>query len=235
MKRRRRRGPAGRRIAEEEPGQPSRAERKLRTRSRLLEASLRLMSEGRGFTSLGLREITRAAGVVPASFYRHFHDLDELAMALVEETGMTLRRLLREARQAGVPPMHIIRHSVQIYERYVEQHRLHIMFMAGERWGGSPLIRRAIRYEVQHFTTEMAQDLRELGLLPDLPMPALQMVCGLVVNTMLNAASDIFDLPSGQPLVQQELVENFVRQLRVIFLGAAQWREDGQHKAPARK
>jgi len=193
------------------------------------------MSEGRGFTSLGLREITRAAGVVPASFYRHFHDLDELAMALVEETGMTLRRLLREARQAGVPPMHIIRHSVQIYERYVEQHRLHIMFMAGERWGGSPLIRRAIRYEVQHFTTEMAQDLRELGLLPDLPMPALQMVCGLVVNTMLNAASDIFDLPSGQPLVQQELVENFVRQLRVIFLGAAQWREDGQHKAPARK
>jgi hypothetical protein len=50
---------------------------------------------------------------------------------------------------------------------------------------------------------------------------------------MLNAASDIFDLPSGQPLVQQELVENFVRQLRVIFLGAAQWREDG--KAPARR
>jgi AcrR family transcriptional regulator len=188
----------------------------------LLDAALRLMGEGRSFTSLGLREITREAGVVPTSFYRHFRDLDELAMALVEETGVTLRRLLREARKAGVPPSHIIRHSVQIYKRFVEGHRLHIMFMAGERWGGSPLIRRAIRYEVQHFATEMAQDLRELSLLPGLSMPALQMVCGLVVNTMLNAAIDILDLPGGQPQVEQELVENFVRQLRVIFLGATQ-------------
>lgn len=213
----------------------SRAERKQRTRGQLLDAALRLMSEGRGYTSLGLREITRAAGVVPASFYRHFSNLDELAMALVEETGMTLRRLLREARKAGVPPMHIIRHSVQIYERYVEQHRLHIMFMAGERWGGSPLIRRAIRYEVQHVATEMAQDLRDLSLLPSLSMSTLQMVCGLVVNTMLNAASDILDLPAGQPQVEQELNETFVRQLRVIFLGAAQWRDEALPKAPPRR
>lgn len=203
----------------------TRAERKQRTRNHLLEAALRLMEEGRSFTSLGLREITRAAGVVPTSFYRHFEDMDQLALALVEETGVTLRRLLRDARQAGVPPINIIRHSVEIYKRFVEEHRLHIMFMAAERWGGSPLIRRAIRYEVQHFATEMAQDLRELNLLPALSMPTLQMICGLVVNTMLNAASDFLDLPRDQPRVEQELVENFVLQLRVIFLGATHWKE----------
>ena len=205
----------------------TRAERKQRTRNHLLESALHLMEEGRSFTSLGLREITRAAGVVPTSFYRHFADMDELALALVEETGVTLRRLLREARQAGAPPINIIRHSVQIYKKFVEEHRLHIMFMAGERWGGSPLIRRAIRYEVQHFATEMAQDLRELNLVPALSMATLQMICGLVVNTMLNAASDFLDLPADQPRVEKELVENFVLQLRVIFLGATQWREQG--------
>jgi hypothetical protein len=42
---------------------------------------------------------------------------------------------------------------------------------------------------------------------------------------MLNAASDILDLPPGQPRREQELIENFVRQLRVIFLGAARWRD----------
>jgi AcrR family transcriptional regulator len=203
----------------------TRAERKQRTRNHLLESALRLMEEGRSFSSLGLREITRAAGVVPTSFYRHFEDMDQLALALVEETGITLRRLLREARQAGVPPINIIRHSVQIYKQFVEEHRLHIMFMAGERWGGSPLIRRAIRYEVQHFASEMAQDLRELNLLPALSMATLQMICGLVVNTMLNAARDFLDLPPDQPRVETELVENFVLQLRVIFLGATQWRE----------
>ena len=78
---------------------------------------------------------------------------------------------------------------------------------------------------MQHFATEMAQDLRELQLLTGLSMPTLQMICGLVVNTMLNAATDIFDLAPGQPQVEAELVENFVRQLRVIFLGASQWKD----------
>jgi TetR/AcrR family transcriptional regulator, fatty acid biosynthesis regulator len=78
---------------------------------------------------------------------------------------------------------------------------------------------------VQHFATEMAQDLRELSLLPGLSMTTLQMICGLVVNTMLNAASDFLDLPRDQPRVEQELVENFVLQLRVIFLGATHWHE----------
>jgi TetR/AcrR family transcriptional regulator, fatty acid biosynthesis regulator len=206
----------------------TRAERKQRTRNHLLAAALGLMEEGRSFSSLGLREVTRAAGVVPTSFYRHFEDMDQLALALVEETGITLRRLLREARQAGVPPINIIRHSVQIYKRFVEEHRLHIMFMAGERWGGSALVRRAIRYEVRHFASEMAQDLRDLSLLPALSMATLQMICGLVVNTMLNAASDFLDLPADQPRVETELVENFVLQLRVIFLGATHWREPGE-------
>jgi hypothetical protein len=42
---------------------------------------------------------------------------------------------------------------------------------------------------------------------------------------MLNAASDILDLPPAHGRQEQELVENFVRQLRLIFLGARQWRE----------
>jgi hypothetical protein len=57
-------------------------------------------------------------------------------------------------------------------------------------------------------------------------MATLQIVCGLVVNTMLNAASDFIDLPIDQPKVEDELTENFVRQLRVIFLGATHWKDE---------
>jgi AcrR family transcriptional regulator len=195
-----------------------------------MDGALRLMSDGRSYTSLSLREIARAAGVVPTSFYRHFDNLDELGLALVEETGLTLRRLLREARRAGVPPPRIIAHSVQIYREFVREHRLHILFMAGERWGGSPLIRRSIRYETQHFATEMAQDLRELNLLPGLSMATLQMICGLVVNTMLNAASDFLDLSENQQQIDAEMTENFVLQLRVIFLGSTHWKEVGSRQ-----
>ncbi len=211
--------PAGRDEAE------SRGSRKQRTREALLEAALRLMREGRSFTGLSLREVAREAGVVPTAFYRHFRGMDELGLALVEEGGVTLRRLLREARRGDVDFTDMIRSSVQVYKRYVEDNRLQFLFVAGERGGGSPVIREAIRREVTHFTNEMAQDLRNLNALPGLSVGSLQMICGLVVNCMLNAAIDILDLPPKRPELESELVENFVRQLRVIFLGARQWQE----------
>lgn len=203
----------------------SRGERKLRTRAHLMEGALALMGEGRGFSSLSLREVTRAAGVVPASFYRHFRDLDELGLALVEESGATLRRLLRDVRRDGVPLTDMLRQSVLIYKQHVEAHRLHFLFIAGERGGGAPAIRKAIRTEESHFASEMAQDMRTLGLLPNLSSATLRMLCGLVVTTMINAATEILDLPRKQPRLEKELVENFVRQLRLIFLGAGVWRD----------
>ncbi len=203
----------------------SRVELKERTRLRLIEAALSLIGQGRGYSSLSLREITREAGVVPAAFYRHFRDLDELGLALVEMGGVTLRHLLREARRDGLSPTDMLRTSVLIYKRYVEERSLVFRFLAGERGGGSPVIRQAIRTEESHFASEMAQDLRALGTLPDLSSNALHMICGLVVTTMLNAASDILDLPKSRPKQEQELVDNFVHQLRVVFLGARFWRE----------
>lgn len=209
----------------EAPEAVSRGERKQRTREAMLEAALVLMSQGRSFTGLGLREITREAGVVPTAFYRHFHDMDELGLALVEEGGITLRRLLREARKAGAPLTHVIRTSVRIYKDYLQKHPREFLFIASERSGGSRVIRAAVRREVSHFANEMAQDLRLLNVLPRLSTPTLQMICGLIVNTMINAAGDILDLPAHQPRAEEELIENFVRQLRLIFLGAAAWKE----------
>lgn len=200
--------------------------RKLRTRQQLMQAALNLVGQGRGFTSLSLREVTREIGVVPASFYRHFKDMDDLGLALVEEGGVTLRRLLREARRSGFEPKDMLRNSVLIYKRYLEHNRLVFAFIVGERSGGSPVIRKAIRREEEHFVHEMAQDLRELGTVPGaLSSQTLELICSLVVSTMLNAANDILDLPADQKQSEQELVDHFVLQLRLIFLGARLWRE----------
>ncbi|MGS7457649.1 TetR family transcriptional regulator, partial [Mycobacterium tuberculosis] len=67
-----------------------RDERKQQTRHALMEAALAMVAAGRSFPSLSLREVTRDAGVVPASFYRHFRDMDELGLALVDDTCQQL-------------------------------------------------------------------------------------------------------------------------------------------------
>ena len=118
----------------------TREARKRRTHEALMEAALRLMSEGRSFTGLGLREVAREAGVVPTAFYRHFRDMDELGLALVEEGGTTLRRLLREVRREGMPVSDVIRNSVRVYKSYLEEHPRQFLFVASERSGGSPAI-----------------------------------------------------------------------------------------------
>lgn len=203
----------------------TRSERKDLTRNNLLQAALKLIGEGRSFTSLGLREIAREAGVVPNAFYRHFRNTDELGLALVEEVGITLRRLLREARQAGLSQSDMVLRSVLVYQAYVRQNRQQFLFISSERSGGSRLLRMAIRTDVTHFTNEMAQDFRRLGLYKELPTASLQMICGLIVTSMLAAATDILDLPAEQPLLESEMTENFVKQLQVVLLGASCWRD----------
>lgn len=203
----------------------SRLERKDLTRNSLLQAALHLMGEGRSFTSLGIREIAREAGMVPNAFYRHFRNTDELGLALVEEVGITLRRLLREARQSELAMDDMVRRSVGVYHQYVLSNRLLFLFISSERSGGSRILRMAIRNDVIHFTNEMAQDFRRLGVYKELSTSSLQMVCGLIVTTMLAAAPEILDLPPDQPLLEAEMTENFVQQLQIVLLGAAQWKE----------
>lgn len=101
------------------------------------------------------------------------------------------------------------------------------MAISSERSGGSRILRLAIRSKVIHFTHDTAQDFRRIGAYPDIPTALLQMICGLVVTTMLATAPEMLDLPAGQPLLEAEMTENFVRQLRVVLLGAAGWREQG--------
>lgn len=198
--------------------------KRLLTRAHLLGAALGLMGTGRSFASLSLREITRAAGLAPAAFYRHFPNLDELGLALVEESGVTLRRLLREARRTGLPPTQILRSSVLIFRSYVRQHRAHFLFIASERGGGAPVIRQAIRTEEGHFAQEMAQDMRRLNLMPGLEADTLALLCRLVVATVINAINDILDLPEDDPRAEREQLQELTRQLRMIFLGAQRWR-----------
>jgi AcrR family transcriptional regulator len=201
----------------------TRQQRKQRTRQALLDAALELLAE-QSFSSLSLREVTRAAGVVPTAFYRHFEDMQELGLALIDESFRTLRAMLREARADPRTYEHMIRNSIEILVVYVHEHDTHFRFIARERYGGVAILRRAIRSEIRLFASDLATDLARLPYLERWGGEDLQLLAGLMVNTMVATAEAILDAPARDRAAEAEIVANARRELRMITLGAAQWR-----------
>src|SRR6185312_12685944 len=71
-------------------------------RQRLIEAALRLAARKSSVSLLGLRELSREAGLNPNTFYRHFADMDELGTAIVEQLAEEMRQR-RYAVRAEAP------------------------------------------------------------------------------------------------------------------------------------
>jgi AcrR family transcriptional regulator len=204
----------------------TRAEQKERTRIALLDAALRLL-EGKSFGSLGLREVAREAGVVPTAFYRHFDSMEELGLALIDDSFRTLRRMIRDARSQDLAFEHVIRDSVEILVRHVHAHRLHFRFVARERSSGMPVLRQAIRAEIRLFSSELATDLARFPFLDRWSTEDLGVLATLIVNTMVSIAEEIVDAPAARPEAEREIVRRAEKQLLLIALGVPQWRSAG--------
>lgn len=182
------------------------------------------MEGGESFDALSLRSLTRAAGVVPTAFYRHFANMDELGLALVDESFRTLRAMLRQARERGAPPEQVIEQSVGTITTYVRDHRQHFAFLARARSTGNTLLRHAIRSEIRLLTSELATDLTRFPILGEWSTEDLQMVAGLLVNAMISTVETILDTPVDDLDAQQEIHRVAEKQLRLIVLGIPSWR-----------
>lgn len=195
------------------------------TRQALLDAALLQMEAGKSFDRLSLRSVARAAGVVPTAFYRHFESMDELGLTLVEESFRTLRGMLREARAGGLPPEDMIRSSVEILIGHVREHHQHFAFLARVRSTSNPVIRHAIRSEIRLFTSELATDLARFPVLREWTTEDLQMLAGLMVNTMISTVEAMLDVPTvAAPEAEAEIARVAEKQLRLMLLGVPSWR-----------
>lgn len=209
-----------------------REERKQKTRSALLDAGLAVMSRGGGFGALGLREVTREAGVVPTAFYRHFKDMDELGLALVDEGCATLRQILRdvrvEAASAGSGEQALER-SVTSFLAYVDANGPILEFFVRERSGPSLTLRTAIAREQRGFARELANDLRLFSPFREFSEADLDLVAELVVNAVVAHLIELLLPADVEPLPDVSLNKRIEAQIRIILLGAARW---GSASAP---
>ena len=222
-----------RRRDDDQPEVGRRDARKQRTRRALLDAALELIQGEQSFNSISLREVARNAGVVPTAFYRHFRDMDELGLALVDESLRALRQMMREARAATLPTSHLIRRSVRTYLRYVQDNERYFQFLAKERFGGGRTIRLSIRQGIQLFISELSTDLARWPFLTKYSTEELQMFSSMIVNLMVNITELLLDTPYGDEDEVDSLASLAEQQILLIFLGTGQWIPKSERRARA--
>ncbi|NBA95147.1 TetR family transcriptional regulator [Pseudomonas sp. R5(2019)] len=200
-----------------------RAEQKQQTRHALLHAARQLMDSGRGFGSLSLREVAKAAGIVPTGFYRHFTDMDELGLALVNEVGETFRETIRLVRHNEVVLGGITDASVRIFLDVVAANRSQFLFLAREQYGGSLPVRQAITVLREGIASDLAADLGLMAKWQHLNAAALAVMADLVVKTVFATLPELIDPPAA-PLPPHLMPQaKITQQLRFIFVGARHW------------
>ncbi len=197
----------------------SRGEGKALTRQALLRAALKLLSRN-SFDSISLREVTKAAGISPTAFYRHFDDMEELGLVLVEESFGSLRDMLRDARADPSMVTNAIDRSVETVVLAAERNQLHFRFIARERYGGISRIRKAIRRELQLFADELSVDLAVFPFVRDWSVDDRRMLASLIAETMIHMTAELLDADAEE---SERLIERTRRQLVLISLSVPIW------------
>lgn len=193
-------------------------------REALMAAALSLVGEGRPYASLGIREVAREAKVVPTAFYRHFRNLDDLGLQLVDELGLVLRRMMREARDRSPQTERLIVDSVNLFVDQALENPAFFRFMMQGLAGETRSIREGIRSEMRFFAHELLNDLRQMGLLSQVDDTDLEMICDLVIRTVAFSLTEILGAEPGDKHRLDQVRQRTVRHLQVVFLGARHWR-----------
>jgi AcrR family transcriptional regulator len=199
----------------------SRVERKERTRRAILEAALELSDEST-LAALSLRQVAKEVGIVPTAFYRHFDSIEALGLALVDESFVSLRTMLREIRRGDPAFADIVDSSIAILVDHVHQQRAHFLFIARERAAGPPAVREAIRHQIELFERELATDLTRLPGTDSWSGEDLRVLSNLIVTAMVATAEAILQV-AGRPDAEKELVVRAQTQLRMVLVGALNW------------
>lgn len=202
----------------------TRQARKDRTRRSILDAALDLLSDT-SFSALSLRQLTREVGIVPTAFYRHFASLDELGLALVDDSFSRLREVMNAVRRDNPPPEELIDRSVDVLVASLTAELTHFRFIARERYGGVATVSEAIRRELDLFERELVTDLARMPELATWGARDLSLLAGLFVNLMVSTAAEFVTSPEES---RAPLVERLRHQSRMLIVGAAGWQPLGR-------
>ncbi|MBJ9984597.1 HTH-type transcriptional repressor FabR [Acinetobacter sp. S40] len=187
------------------------------TKEELFEAALNLIGSEKSIASLSLREVAREAGIAPNSFYRHFKDIDELAIALIDRSGIVLRQIIRESRLQASKQNSIIRSSVEVFIQQLDTDEGNLSLLLREGFTGSKSYKEAVERQLIFFQQELQEDLIRLERLNRSKLFHPDLVAKAITQLVFNMGAKVIDLPYEE---REAVAEQTMIMIRMILEGA---------------
>jgi AcrR family transcriptional regulator len=195
----------------------TRKEQKAETRQKLLDAAAAELASGRSFDTLSLREISKLAGIAPTSFYRHFHDMEGLGLALIEEEGRSLLDLMHRVRERASGGTSLIRASVNTLFDHIFSNQGISRMVLQESLARESAFRDAADNLLATMSSDLANylvaDAKERGV----PLRHAGLAADSAVAILFTTGIQILNAPVDD---REKHVEAAVTKLRMIMRGA---------------
>jgi len=206
---------------------------KEKTSLALIEAALELCSE-EGYASLSLRSVARKAKIAPTSFYRHFRDIDELGVAMVDNGAIVLNEWLGrlidkmsftkiENDSLNILTQFIENFTVSFAKSFIDymknnEYLLRLFFQ--ERTGSSEALRNSISNSEKKLTEKLSKHLHKIDQELKIGFEDIS----LISETMLRiASSDGLEMIIKHDIQNNDIVNHLIQKLSIFLLGASSY------------
>ena len=195
----------------------SRKQQKEETRQRLMDAAASALASGRSFDTLSLREVAKLAGIAPTSFYRHFHDMEGLGLAMIEEQGELLLDLVHHVREQASGGTSLIRASVETLFDHIGSHQGISRMILQESMARESVFREAAHQLLVTLSADLAEflvwDAKERGV----PIAYPRLASNATVAILFTTGIALLNTPAEDRAAH---IEATIIQLRMLMRGA---------------
>lgn len=181
---------------------------------KLVQAALRLITDTRSLTSLGLRELAREAGLNPNTFYRHFKNLDEFGLQVLGYIAEDMKSGVRQLRQMADTSEQASHDTVAFVYSYFLSNPAATTVAVRELHGPSPVLRRALEGQLNASAREMAEDILERELVAGVEPEVIHEISHMTIRYILFRAMDYIEKPEQREAIQKETERFINRQFR---------------------
>ncbi len=204
----------------------------------LVNAALQLAATSRSIHSLSLREISREAGLNHNTFYRHFSNIEEIGLYIIQNIASQLRQPLVDLRYHAYEladketdvakdadqgydvtlqqAFHVNQVTVELFFNFVDTNPNAFIFGVRELHGPSQVLRNAIRQVLKEFSDDMSRDIQALNLLPTLDKSTIDDISQMLIPQLFQLSLDYIEYDQERQAIR-DMAQS---QIRLLFAGA---------------